>query len=78
MPGGALRTIPFGALMHSETGRFLVEDLPVAVAPGMTLTDPRRIPNEDLEVLSAGLSEGRQGFAPARRSPQPPNPLTAD
>jgi CHAT domain-containing protein len=66
VPGGALRTIPMAALLDPETGMFLIEKYPVAVTPGLTLTDPKRIDREQVDLLTAGLTEARQGF-PALR-----------
>ncbi len=62
VPGGALRTVPFGALYDKETGEYLIEKVPVAVTPGLTLTNPRPIDRNHVQLLSAGLSESVQGY----------------
>ncbi len=60
VPDGALRTIPMAAL-HDGKG-FLIQRYAVATTPGLTLTDPRPLKREHMKALSAGLSEGVQGF----------------
>jgi CHAT domain-containing protein len=62
MPDGVLRTIPFAAL--HDGSRFLIEKYSVALSPGLELTDSRPIPQKDAKMLSAGLTEAVQGFAP--------------
>jgi CHAT domain-containing protein len=56
VPSGALYQIPIGALLDRSSGRFLVQRLPVAITPGLQLTDPAPIALEDLHVLVAGIS----------------------
>ena len=62
IPDGALRTVPFAAL--HDGSRFLIEKYAVVVSPGLNLTDRRMILRKDTRVLSAGLTESVQGFAP--------------
>jgi CHAT domain-containing protein len=62
VPEGALRTIPFAALRDRESGQFLVEQYPVAVVPGMSLTEPRPLVREQARSLSAGLTRAVQGY----------------
>lgn len=62
IPDGTLRTIPLTALYDGKN--FLVTRYAVATTPGLTLTDPRPLPREDLQLLVAGLTEGVQGFSP--------------
>jgi len=62
VPDGAMRTIPFAALIERESGRFLIERHPVAVVPGMSLTEPRPLPREKVASLSAGLTGSVQGY----------------
>ncbi|MGH0031137.1 MAG: CHAT domain-containing protein, partial [Myxococcota bacterium] len=69
VPSGALRTIPFAALHDAQSGEFLIEKVPVAVTPGLTLTDPRAIDREAAIGLVAGVSEGVQGFPPLASVP---------
>jgi CHAT domain-containing protein/Tfp pilus assembly protein PilF len=60
IPDGALRTIPFASLHSGE--RFLIEDFAIAVAPGLTLVEPRPIKREHVRLLLNGLSESVQGY----------------
>ena len=62
VPDGALRTIPLSALHDGE--RFLVARYAVATTPGLTLTDPRPIARERVQLLLNGLTESVQGFPP--------------
>ncbi|MCE5336366.1 MAG: CHAT domain-containing protein [Desulfobacteraceae bacterium] len=62
MPDGVLRTVPFAAL--HDGSRFLIEKYAVVVTPSLNLTDPRSLKRRDTRVLSAGLTESVQGFAP--------------
>ncbi len=62
VPDGALRTVPMAALYDGE--RFLIETMAVAVAPGLSLTDPRALDRGTGRTLLNGLSRGVQGFAP--------------
>jgi len=63
IPGGPLRTIPFAALHDREADQYLIEKIPIAITPGLTLTEPRPIPPTDVRVLVAGISESVQGYA---------------
>jgi CHAT domain-containing protein len=69
VPGGILRTIPLAALRDRESGRYLVEQLPLALSPGLTLTQPRPIARERAALLAAGLSESREGRPPLPHVP---------
>lgn len=60
VPDGALRTIPFSALMNGE--RFMIQDFAVAVAPGLSLVEPRPLRRENVRLLLNGVSESVQGF----------------
>ena len=62
VPDGPLRTIPMAALHDGR--QFLINKYPVAITPGLDLTDPRPIKRENVKVLAAGLSESVQGFPP--------------
>ena len=62
VPDGPLRMIPFSAL-HDGT-QFLIAKYALATTPGLNLTDPKPLGRERIEVLSAGLTEGVQGFPP--------------
>src|SRR5437016_4218172 len=61
VPDGALRTIPFASLHDGE--RFLIQDLAVAVAPGLSLVEPQPIKRGKVRLLLNGLSKPVQGFA---------------
>jgi CHAT domain-containing protein len=63
VPRGAIHTIPLAALHDPDSGRFLIEQVPVAVIPGLTLTEPRPIDRSEVTLLAAGISEPVQGFA---------------
>lgn len=62
VPDGPLRTIPFSALHDGK--QFLIAKYALATTPGLNLTDPKPLGRERIEVLSAGLTEGVQGFSP--------------
>lgn len=62
VPDGALRTIPLAALHDGQ--QFLVARYALATTPGLTLTDPRPLARERVQVLLNGLTDGVQGFAP--------------
>jgi len=62
IPDGALRTIPLSALYDGKD--FVISRYAVATIPGLTLTDPRPLPREHIELLAAGLSDSVQGFPP--------------
>ena len=62
VPDGPLRMIPFAALHDGK--QFLIAKYAVATTPGLNLTDPKPLARDRIEVLSAGLTEGVQGFPP--------------
>lgn len=62
VPDGAARTIPFSSLHDGE--RFLIEDLAIAVTPGLSLVEPKPISQHKARLLLNGLSKPVQGFAP--------------
>ena len=62
VPDGPLRTIPMAALHDRE--QFLIEKYAVATSPGLTLTEPQPLPQENARLLVAGLTEAVQGFPP--------------
>lgn len=62
VPDGALRTIPFASLHDGE--RFLIEDLAVAVVPGLSLVAPQTLEHGKARLLLNGLSKAVQNFAP--------------
>jgi CHAT domain-containing protein len=62
VPDGALRTIPFAALHDGE--HFLIQDLAVAVVPGLSLVEPKALGRGKVHLLLNGISKPVQGFAP--------------
>ena len=60
VPDGPLRTIPMAALHDGK--QFLAAKYALATTPGLTLTDPRPIKRENVQVLLSGLTESVQGF----------------
>jgi CHAT domain-containing protein len=60
VPDGALRTVPMAALHDGK--QFLIQKYPVAVTPGLDLSDPKPLRREKVNVFAAGLSEAVQGF----------------
>jgi CHAT domain-containing protein len=69
VPRGSLRTIPLAALRDRRTGRFLIERIPLAVTPGLTLTQPRPLPRSRAALLAAGISAPQEGFPALARVP---------
>jgi CHAT domain-containing protein len=61
VPDGALRTVPFAALHDGE--HFLIQDLAVAVVPGLSLVEPKTLERRNVRLLLNGISEPVQGFA---------------
>ncbi|MEP6389072.1 MAG: CHAT domain-containing protein [Halioglobus sp.] len=59
---GPLRTIPISALYHDN--RFLIEDFAVANSIGLSLTSPKPLGNQNIEVMAGGLSLPVDGFSP--------------
>jgi CHAT domain-containing protein len=51
------------AALH-DGQQFLIQKYAIATTPGLTLTDARSLNREQVHLLSMGLSEGVQGFAP--------------
>jgi CHAT domain-containing protein len=62
VPDGALRTIPFASLYDGK--QFLIQEFAVAVAPGLSLVEPRPLERKKVHLLLGGLSEAVQGFPP--------------
>ena len=59
---GPLRNVPMAALQDGD--QFLIESYGIALTPGLQLLDPQPLQRGELQALVAGLTEGRQGFAP--------------
>ena len=60
IPDGPLRTVPMAALHDGR--QFLIEKLAVATTPGLSLTDPKPIDREKIQLLSSGLTQAVQGY----------------
>lgn len=58
---GSLRNLPMAALHNGQY--YLVEKYNIAVTPGLQLVEARSLAQGQLKVLTAGLTEARQGFA---------------
>ena len=67
---GQLRNVPMSSLYDGQ--QFLIENYSVAIAPSLQLIDPKPLVSlesspvafKKLQILTAGLSEARQGFSP--------------
>ncbi|MGB3201923.1 MAG: CHAT domain-containing protein [Nodosilinea sp.] len=59
---GALKSVPMAALHDGD--RYLVQEFAIALSPGLQLISPQPLQGEQLSILAAGLTEGRQGFSP--------------
>jgi CHAT domain-containing protein len=60
IPDGALRSVPMAALHDGK--QFLVSRYAFAVAPGLSLLEPRPLDTKESRVLLSGLSESVQHF----------------
>ena len=61
VPDEALRLIPMAALYDGH--EFLIEKYAIATTPSLSLTDPKPLRRDNMQTLTAGLTEPRQGFA---------------
>ncbi len=59
---GSLRNIPMAALYDGQ--QYLLENYSIALAPGLSLIDPKPLKQRQLKALAAGLTEARLGFSP--------------
>ena len=62
VPDGPLRTIPMSAL--HDGSRYLIEKYALAITPGLDLTAPKPMSDEDRQVLIFALTQPVKGFAP--------------
>jgi CHAT domain-containing protein len=60
VPHGPLYTVPMSALHDGKD--FLISKFSVAVTPGLSLSDPRHLSREKIDVLLAGITESVHGF----------------
>ncbi len=61
IPDGFLRNIPMAALYDGK--QYLIEQYAVVFSSGLQLLEPQTLRKEQLNVLTAGLTEARQGFS---------------
>ncbi|MGD1806660.1 CHAT domain-containing protein [Dapis sp. BLCC M126] len=59
---GNLRNVPLASLYDGE--KYLAQKYNVAIAPSLELIDPQPLARKELEILSMGITESRQGFPP--------------
>ncbi len=59
---GVLRNIPMAALHDGH--QYLIEKYSIALTPSLQLLPPKQLQPGKFKVLSAGLTEARQGFSP--------------
>ncbi len=57
---GILRNIPMAVLYDQNEQKYLIEKYAIALAPSLQLLDPKPIEPRQINVLAAGLSEGRE------------------
>jgi CHAT domain-containing protein len=65
VPDGAMRLLPWAALHDGQ--RFLIETYALAVTPSLTLTEPRPLARDRVQVLAAGVASAVAGFPPLPR-----------
>ncbi|MFB2921263.1 CHAT domain-containing protein [Aerosakkonema sp. BLCC-F2] len=61
IPDGFLRNIPMAALYDGK--QYLIEQYAVVLSSGLQLLEPQTLNKEQLNALTAGLTEARQGFS---------------
>ena len=60
VPDGALRTLPLAALHDGQ--QFLIEKYALAITPSLTLTEPRPLPHDRMQLLAAGVADAVDNF----------------
>lgn len=60
VPDGALRLIPPAVLYDGR--QYLIEKYAVALTPGLTLTEPRPLPRDGVQMVAAGMAEAVADF----------------
>jgi CHAT domain-containing protein len=58
---GSLRNIPLAALYDGQ--QYIIQKYSVALAPGLSLLNPKPLSQVSLKALAAGLTEARLGFS---------------
>ena len=61
VPDGSFRNLPLSVLYDGD--RYLIEKYGIAVTPGLQLLNPQPLAESQLQALTAGLSEAREGFS---------------
>ncbi len=64
VPDGAMRQVPMAAAWDAARRQYLIEKLPLAITPGVDLTDPSVVDRKHAHPLYAGLSKAVAGFPP--------------
>ena len=67
-PRRALRLLPWAALHDGQ--QFLIEKYALAITPSLTLTEPRPLPRDNVQVLAAGMASAVEGFPPLPHVPE--------
>lgn len=58
---GLLRNLPMSALYDGKS--YLLEKYNIAVAPGLSLIAPKALAQQQIKVLTGGITQSRQGFS---------------
>lgn len=58
---GLFRNLPMSALYDGKS--YLLEKYNIAVAPGLSLIAPKSLAQQQIKVLTGGITESRQGFS---------------
>jgi CHAT domain-containing protein len=58
---GSLRHIPMAALYDGQ--QYLIQKYAIALTPGLQLLAPKSLSQQQIKVLTAGITEARQGFS---------------
>ena len=58
---GLLRNLPMSALYDGKS--YLLEKYSIAVAPGLSLVAPQALAQQQIKVLTGGITESHQGFS---------------
>lgn len=58
---GFLRNLPMAALHDGD--RYLIEQYSIALTPGLQLLAPQPLKQEQLKILTGGITDARQGFS---------------
>lgn len=56
--------LPVAALWNTDSQRFLIEEIAVAITPGLELTDPSPLDLQRIKSIAVGLTHPAPGFPP--------------